>query len=52
MRLLGTQTVQFRLMNPMQESFSASDAMGIPISDKLFVLMNTNIEQFLNSLES
>jgi glyoxylase-like metal-dependent hydrolase (beta-lactamase superfamily II) len=29
----------------------ASDAMGIPFSDKLFPSMNTNIDQFLNSLE-
>jgi len=28
-----------------------SDALGIPFSDKLFPSMNTNIEQFLNSLE-
>ena len=28
-----------------------SDAIGIPFSDKLFPSMNTNIEQFLNSLE-
>ena len=29
----------------------ASDAVGIPFSDKLFPSMNTNIDQFLNSLE-
>ena len=29
----------------------ASDAIGIPFSDKLFPAMNTNIDQFLNSLE-
>jgi len=29
----------------------ASDAIGIPFSDKLFPSMNTNIDQFLNSLE-
>ena len=28
-----------------------SDAIGIPFADKLFPSMNTNIEQFLNSLE-
>ena len=29
----------------------ASDAIAIPFSDKLFPAMNTNIDQFLNSLE-
>jgi len=29
----------------------ASDTVGIPFSDKLFPAMNTNIEQYLNSLD-
>ena len=47
----GHSNCSISAYEPDQGVLFASDAMGIPFSDKLFPSMNTNIDQFLNSLE-
>ena len=47
----GHSNCSISAYEPDEGVLFASDAMGIPFSDKLFPSMNTNIDQFLNSLE-
>ncbi len=47
----GHSNCSISAYEPDEGILFASDAMGIPFSDKLFPSMNTNIDQFLNSLE-
>ena len=47
----GHSNCSISAYEPNSGTLFGSDAIGIPFSDKLFPAMNTNIEQFLNSLE-
>ncbi len=47
----GHSNCSISAYEPDKGALFASDAMGIPFMDKLFPSMNTNIDQFLNSLE-
>lgn len=47
----GHSNCSIAAYQPDEGVLFASDAMGIPFADKLFPSMNTNIDQFLNSLE-
>jgi len=47
----GHSNCSISAYEPDEGALFASDAMGIPFLDKLFPCMNTNIDQFLNSLE-
>ena len=47
----GHSNCSISAYEPDEGLLFASDAMGIPFSNKLFPSMNTNIDQFLNSLE-
>ncbi|MGO8945838.1 MAG: MBL fold metallo-hydrolase [Syntrophobacteraceae bacterium] len=47
----GHSNCSISAYEPNEGVLFASDAMGIPFLDKLFPCMNTNIDQYLNSLE-
>jgi glyoxylase-like metal-dependent hydrolase (beta-lactamase superfamily II) len=47
----GHSNCSISAYEPDEGVLFASDAMGIPFLDKLFPCMNTNIDQYLNSLE-
>lgn len=47
----GHSNCSISAYEPDHKILFASDAVGIPFSDKLFPAMNTNVDQFLASLE-